>query len=389
MIINCSKHGRTQRDTKKLAVHLYKAENDFVILAEVGNTAASDLTGTLRDREFMRDGAVPAAAAFIHFPLSPATDRTPAEITQAAHMVRLEFDPAGVRPYAILIHGKERAGGAAGRVHGHLVLGNFDSAGRAIKDGFSKLRTERVSREIEHSWRDGSPGSTGEPCGLGRHHRSVLRALRKSNPAVAQWLANNHGEDPDQPKSAISSAGRHRAKRLDFNLPAARVAIQKMWAEKLKIGQFKAALSDAGFEIAAGTKAGVWVLRDIKSGLVLGAIDRLLKLKRQTVRNMMMETTDERKHETRAGPRAAHGRKLFDQNKGIAASLDQLQPLLALIEEKGEEPEGDPIAQILDLLTTLVTTQQRQDQHQQVLSRKLDFIIARLNAAGQFSGSTE
>jgi|SRR5665213_3590576 len=100
-------------------------------------------------------------------------------------------------------------------------------------------------------------------------------------------------------------------------------------------------------------------------------------------------TESNKSNPDRAPLTVAHGRKLFDQTKGIAASLDQLQPLLALIEKKGEEPEGDPIAQILDLLTTIVTTQQRQDQHQQVLSRKLDFIIARLNAAGQFSGSTE
>jgi hypothetical protein len=84
-----------------------------------------------------------------------------------------------------------------------------------------------------------------------------------------------------------------------------------------------------------------------------------------------------------------HGRKLFDQNKEIATLLGQMRPLLALIEEKGAEPAVDPIAQIVNLLTTIVTTQLRQDQHQQVLGKKLDFIIARLTAAGQFGGSAE
>jgi hypothetical protein len=84
-----------------------------------------------------------------------------------------------------------------------------------------------------------------------------------------------------------------------------------------------------------------------------------------------------------------HGRKLFDQNKTIATLLEQLRPLLVLIEEKDAEPEGDPIAKIVELLTTISMAQQRQDQRQQVLSRKLDFIIVRLNAAEQFSGSTE
>jgi hypothetical protein len=85
----------------------------------------------------------------------------------------------------------------------------------------------------------------------------------------------------------------------------------------------------------------------------------------------------------------AHGRKLFEQTKGIATLLDQMQPLLALIEEKGAEPENDPIAKMVELLTTIVTMQQRQDQHQQILGKKLDFVIAHLTTAGQFSGSAE
>jgi len=84
-----------------------------------------------------------------------------------------------------------------------------------------------------------------------------------------------------------------------------------------------------------------------------------------------------------------HGRKLFDQNKTIATLLEQLRPLLVLIEEKNAEPEDDPIAKIVELLTTISMAQQRQDQHQQILGKKLDFVIGHLTAAGQFSGSAE
>ena len=148
MIINCSKHGRTHQQTVNLSVHLYKAENDFVTLAEVGNTVAADLTSALHDMELLRDGAVPGAAAFHHFPISPATDRTDSEIIDAAHALRREFDPDGSRIYCIVIHGKARAGDAEGRIHGHLILSNFDATGRAVKDAYTKLRTERVAREI-------------------------------------------------------------------------------------------------------------------------------------------------------------------------------------------------------------------------------------------------
>ena len=344
MIINCSKHGRSRRDTAKLAAHLYKSENDFTILAEIGNSAATDLKGVLRDMELLRDGSIPRAAAFHHFPLSPATDRTHAEILEAAHALRREFDEAGTRPFCILIQGKERAGGADGRVHGHFVLGNFDSNNRALKDNFTKLRTERLAREIEYSWRESSPGSPGEPCGLGRHHASSLRALRKSRPELAAWLVNAHGETPAKPKSAISSASRDRAKRLNFDLPAARASVQKMWAETLEIGAFRTALSNAGYEIAAGTKPGVWVLQDNASGFVLGAVDRLLKVKRQAIRNMM-ETTDDRKQQIQSGPSAAHGRartKTVRPDQGNRGVVGPTATVVGADREKGRGAGGRP-----------------------------------------------
>lgn len=352
MILTCSKHGRTKRDTANLCTHLYKSENDFVILAELGNTAAADLKGALRDMEILRDGAVPGAAAFRHFALSPATNRTNAEILEAAHAVRREFDMEGNRIYCVLIHIKKRAGGASGETHGHLIISNFNSNNKALKDGFTKLRTERLAREIEYSWRDGSPDSPSEPCGLGRHHTSSLRALQKSNPPIAAWLENAHGEKPAKPLSAISSAGRDRAKRLDFNLPAARAAVQKMWAETLEIGGFRTALSDAGFEIAAGTKTGVWVLREIKSGLVLGAVDRLLKLKRQTVRNMM-ETNDERKPEKQSGPSAADSRartKTIRPNQGNRGGVGPVATVA--IADRGKGRGTDSRSNYADRRTT-------------------------------------
>src|SRR5215469_12998228 len=85
----------------------------------------------------------------------------------------------------------------------------------------------------------------------------------------------------------------------------------------------------------------------------------------------------------------AHGRKLFDQGKAVATLLDQLKPLLALTEEKEADPEHDPVFKIVELLTNISAAQQRQSQHQQILDRKLDFLIARLSAGEQFSDSTE
>jgi hypothetical protein len=102
-----------------------------------------------------------------------------------------------------------------------------------------------------------------------------------------------------------------------------------------------------------------------------------------------MSESSEKSNPDLAALTVGHGRKLFDQNKEIATLLGRMQPLLALIEQKDAEPERDPIAKIVELLTTIVTTQQRQDQHQQILGKKLDFVIGHLTASGQFSGSVE
>jgi hypothetical protein len=102
-----------------------------------------------------------------------------------------------------------------------------------------------------------------------------------------------------------------------------------------------------------------------------------------------MNESSKKANPDRAPLTVAHGRKLFDQNKEIATLLGKMQPLLTLIEEKGEEPEDDPIAKIVELLATIVVAQQRQDQHQQILGKKLDFVIARLTASAQFSDSDE
>lgn len=84
-----------------------------------------------------------------------------------------------------------------------------------------------------------------------------------------------------------------------------------------------------------------------------------------------------------------HGRKLFDQRKAIATLVDQLTPLLALTEEREADPEHDPVLAIVELLTNISTAQQRQSQHQQILERKLDFLIAHWTAGEQFNGSAE
>lgn len=282
MIITCSKHGRTKADCDVLTAHLFKLENDFVIVAEIGNSAALDVRGALRDMEILRDGS-PSGAGLHHITLNPSANCSHEALLHAAHRARREFDPASSRPYVIVIHGKARAEPDSSASHAHVVVGHVDHEGRALKDKFSKIRTERLARELEFDM--------GERPTLGRHHVAVLRQLRKCRPEAAAWLVKAFGENPEKPISAISSAGRNRAKRMGVNLPEARSEMRKLWQAANDIAAFRPKLAERGFEIAAGQKSGVWIVRDSKTKQIIGALDRLLKLKRLEVEKIM-ETQD-------------------------------------------------------------------------------------------------
>ncbi|RTL62431.1 MAG: hypothetical protein EKK42_31750 [Pseudonocardiaceae bacterium] len=102
-----------------------------------------------------------------------------------------------------------------------------------------------------------------------------------------------------------------------------------------------------------------------------------------------MSVSSERPNPDLAPLTIAHGRKLFDQGKAIATLLDQLKPLLVLMEEQEAEPDNDPVLKIVELLTNISTAQQKQSQYQQIMDRKLDFLIAHLTTDEQFNDSTE
>jgi hypothetical protein len=193
-------------------------------------------------------------------------------------MVRAELDPELKRAYGVILHGKPRASGT-GRLHGHLILANY-ADGRALKDRYSAMRVEKCSRLAEHT-------ILGERATLGRCHAAVVRVLRKSAPDTCAWLIESFGENPEKPRSAISSRGRQRAERLGVNLPKARATVQRLWGETQNIGAFDEALTRKGYRIEAGNKTGVWILREKRSGLVVGALDRLIRQKRADIRIMM------------------------------------------------------------------------------------------------------
>lgn len=271
MIVTTVLHGRTRRDGRNLIRHLTKPENQFAYIAEIGNSVAETLPELIAVMEIYRDASA-SLSSFHHLTINPATDLAHAQVVCAANMARLELDPSDVRPYGIVLHGKPRAEPRGGSTHGHLLLGHVDSTGKALDDGWSKLRTERVSREIEFA--------LGEPPVLGRHHRAVLKALRNRSPEVADWLERAFGANPPLPRSAFAPGARGRARKNQLDLPKAKAVARAVWEQCEDKAEFRTRLAEAGLELVPGEHADVWIIQDRKSRLV-GAADRLLRVPRQ------------------------------------------------------------------------------------------------------------
>lgn len=285
MIITTTKHGRQERDKIRLSAHLAKTENEEAILAVVGNCIAATISESIQIMEIYRDASKSGAkAALHHVTINPAKDIPREKLVEAAQRVRLELDRENCRPFAIVIHRKERAEPNGGsREHAHLVLGAVDAVGKSLDDSWTKVRTERVARELEYDF--------GENPLLGRHHKSVLNALCRSRPEVYVWLLDAFGPNPEKPQSAISPAARNLARSQNLNLPKAKAKVRAIWESSHSFGEFQAGLQQSGLRIVAGDKPGVWVILDQKHRLV-GAANRILKIRRAQFK-AMMETSNE------------------------------------------------------------------------------------------------
>lgn len=277
MIVTSTKHGRTSREGFNLIRHLNKPENDYVLVASMGNSLAHNLGELVHDMELYRD-ASPSEAAFHHLTINPAQNLSREALIEAVNRVRLELDPEGTRPFGIVVHGKKRAelGGAA--EHAHLILGHVNASGKALKDSWIKIRTERVARELEFAY--------GEPATLGRHHKTVLKVLRKTEPEVAIWLEAAHGLEPAKPNSALSPRSRSRALQHGVALPAAKAMVRQVWTDSRGLIDFRTNLEAAGYNILKGDKPGVFIVAN-QDGHVIGAADRLLRLRRIDFRKLM------------------------------------------------------------------------------------------------------
>lgn len=304
MNITTSRHGCRRRDFVNLANHLLKPENEAIEILEIGNSVAGDLAGVLADMEVLKNGSA-AKFGLIHATINPGVFCANTQLFVYVTRTRLELDPDGERPWVAVAHVKPRAVSDA-KNHAHLVIGTISTkTGKALNDYRSKQRTELIARVLEYESQlsDAVP----EPPTLGRHHKAILGLLEERKLApVAEWLVQTFGKDPDLPRSAMSSRSRQRAARLNFDLPKNKARVTALWSNTGGLSEFQAALSIAGYAVTAGKKENVWVVTD-SHGNIIGALDRLLRMKRHEVHELMEASSERNKFEIESRTRIADG----------------------------------------------------------------------------------
>jgi hypothetical protein len=265
------------------------------VIAEIGNCNAVTLGEFFATAEIYRNASLRATArspSWHQITVNPSKDHSREKLIEAAHRVRREFD-AGTRPYAIVFHRKPRAEPLAepsaeprdsSSEHFHLLISAVDERGKFLDDGWSKIATERLCLELAHD--------LGESAVVGRHFQPALRFLERTRPEVVAWLADTVGLNPEKPVSAISSKSRARAKAQGLNLPKAKAAVRAAKTASSDVGSFRTNLAKLGFAISPGEKPRVWVIIDSQARLI-GAADRLLKIRRGEFHAFMETTADE------------------------------------------------------------------------------------------------
>lgn len=289
MIGGIGRHGRTRRDSRNLAAHLLKEQG---VAVEIVNSSAPDLRAVMADMELARDGSS-ADAAFLHIFISPARDMSHDELRQAGELVLRHFG-AEEHQAAFVYHDKPRRGGEGGS-HLHLVVGRIGLDGDVLPAGFEIIRMETAMRIAEFEM--------GEPATLGCHHASGIRWLRANGREdVADWLEAAHGPDPDKPTSAASPSKRQALARQGLELADAAEVVRSAWSASDGGRSFAAALRAEGLEVVPGKKAGVFVVRH--GDVEIGALDRIVKLKRREVAARMEGFEHERPedHQPDRGP---------------------------------------------------------------------------------------
>lgn len=267
---------RATTGAKALARHLTQGEDNESITVLRGTIA--DLHDAVSDaKRFNR------VYALRHFVIAPQVAMNSQQFERASQALGHEFgfDPARA---LVVEHQKARATENVTDRHWHIVVPETDPAtGHVLSSRFDRARHEKIARLLELEF--------GHPIIAGAHDMAVLAALRSDgHDDLAGRLADALGRGP-KPVAAYSTEAHQAGKRKGVDLAVARQNIRLAWMSSANGDDFRARLAGHGLELAGGDKAGVVIIRDTATGIVLGSANRLAGVRRAELTTLL-----ERKH---------------------------------------------------------------------------------------------
>lgn len=298
MILGTVAHGRTSRDTGALLSHLSKDHEQTARVVSMDNVAARSPLEAMRAMERLRDGSR-AVVAMQHITISPRHPLSPEQRDEAVQRI-VQALGAEDHPRVLWEHaGKARATPDGCDQHFHLVLSHVGPDLKALNMSSSYARLEAVARSLEIDW--------GEELTDTRRHDAVAvqaRLLGRDDVAEAV-IAMRPADIADLTRSGMTSEARARADRAGHNLPKDRAAVAAAWAASDTPAALRAALAEHGMTVAAGEKAGVWLV--MRGDHHVGALDRLAGEKRKAVAARMATEPKEQPTHDRAPATARDG----------------------------------------------------------------------------------
>ncbi|MCP9319147.1 hypothetical protein KBX73_05020 [Acetobacter persici] len=294
------------------------------IFAGERNERIEPLQGNRFDMDAMMQDARRAGKTygFVHFKINPKDLLPPEAVSQEFTALAGEYGFA-LEDAVIVSHTKPRADGVSSHQHYHLIAPYVDAQGKALNLRHSYARNEKLGRLSELR--------TGQKLTQGQHNRAVYYRL----------LAEGKVREAEQVKilteqtracASHTLTQQRRAERQGLDLPAEKNAIRTLWAECDGMTAFLSGLTQAGYALKVGDKAGTYLIE--KHGVLLGSANRLTGIRKQDFRELYLKETyhdRERPTETRFTDENLLSRpssqRTDDRDTGLAYTGARSRPL--------------------------------------------------------------
>lgn len=240
---------------RELAKHLISDENEQVRIVQSRGVVDSSISGALAEFEAIATGSNCKKFMF-HVSASPAPDEQMSEkhweVLWKNHEKINGLENAS---FVQVEHQKKN------RTHQHRVYLRVDSqTGKAVNLAWTRLKNERLSRMCEAHF--------GHKIIQGKFNRSVIKHLKKDGFKTIAAQLEASGIANNDPRVTQITHNEGQQIKNGFDIKQARAAVADCWAQSDNAQAFKAALSEAGFALADGDKAGIPVVLD-RDGHVL------------------------------------------------------------------------------------------------------------------------